>query len=547
MVRFFILLQVPLLTTFPGIDELELLGEDDFLQDLLESLVKDPNVYTVKEEPGMEGKKGSSQASKKRKFNPDAEKIAAVTEEALRQLDIDLNSQDAKKKRRQIRNRLSAQFHRDRKNAYIKNLEDTSEAKDKQIQALQEQVRSLEAQNTYLKEQLFYYQPGSSSSASCGTTTVSQSSDSDQSVCPTPAQSESPLYQAVENNSFPSMKELVPSRGNPTIPLPIVKTLSLLSVLCVICMSSLSYMDNTTQFGRQSASDFSQTVHNHRRLSNQEEIPTFDELFALPVVNESSSAPSAFLPTTYLRGAQEERNATLNETLSSRMILHSRDLIPFDLPIQYGKDWYFNNDRYKSLSYSKIMMNSGVALFPPSMKFGSRLAAATAAATASSSQHERSVVPAHQYRQPQQMFQHPHQEKFVPMIEDSANDALNPNWPAVTTPPAVLYPTDTKTGETDCSHCTGHHDDAHLLGKLFSQANHVTVTVPATSVRMGKTVQDSEDSTMEGLMEMFNLSLDDDRNHTIRKTVLRDSLNDASVEIDCIILSAKLIMNNPKH
>ena len=77
-------------------------------------------------EKGRSKKKRSTttRQPKKRKLNPDAATIASCTEAALKDLDIDPESEDAKKMRRQIRNRLSAQFHRDRKNMYIKTFED---------------------------------------------------------------------------------------------------------------------------------------------------------------------------------------------------------------------------------------------------------------------------------------------------------------------------------------------------------------------------------------------------------------------------------------
>ena len=522
---------------------MDFMGEDDFLQDILDSL-KDPtsSSFDVKEEGGR--RKGS-QPSKKRKFNPDAEKIAAVTEEALRQLDIDPNSQDAKKKRRQIRNRLSAQFHRDRKNAYIKNLEEVSEAKDKQIQSLQEQLKQLEAQNAQLKEQLFYYQ------SSVGGVTTSATSDSEQSICTTPLASESPLYQPADNSHLASMKEIVPARVNPTIPMPIVKTLSLLSVLCVICMSSLSYLE--PQAGHQIYSENSfhqmERMNNHRRkLQHLDSVDAMDEILALPPMNDS------LIAAPYLRGTRDEHFKQVNETavLSPRMVFSSKDLIPFDLPYGYQKDWYMNNDQYKSMQYSKIMMNSGVALFDPSMKFSNRLQ------TGAKDSNELAIVPTFAQQshsnQPSRDVIPIKYTKELPLHEHQA-DEENKNWPAITAPVVGHYYPDQDgargASDFDCSKCSlkQTQDENYLLGRLLSEANHVTVTVPATSVRMGKSVQDSEDGTMESLMEMFNLSLDDDKNNnqTFTKPVLHNTLlSDASVEINCIILSAKLIMNGQK-
>lgn len=97
-------------------------------------------------------RKSSRGATKKRKFNPDAEAIARTTDETLRTMDVDPNSKEGKRKRRQIRNRLSAQFHRDRKNSHISELETALAEKETFIKQLQHQVLQLEEENKRLRE-----------------------------------------------------------------------------------------------------------------------------------------------------------------------------------------------------------------------------------------------------------------------------------------------------------------------------------------------------------------------------------------------------------
>jgi len=87
---------------------------------------------------------------KKRKFNPDSELIAAAVDETLTSLEVDPNSKEGKKKRRQIRNRLSAQFHRDRKNEHIRQLEEQLALKDREIAALKNQINILVVENNAL-------------------------------------------------------------------------------------------------------------------------------------------------------------------------------------------------------------------------------------------------------------------------------------------------------------------------------------------------------------------------------------------------------------
>ena len=81
----------------------------------------------------------SGAAKKKRKRanqkqpSADADIIATATEENLRKLGIDPNSNEGKKQRRKIRNRLSAQLHRERKKGYISYLEGLVRERDAKL------------------------------------------------------------------------------------------------------------------------------------------------------------------------------------------------------------------------------------------------------------------------------------------------------------------------------------------------------------------------------------------------------------------------------
>jgi len=122
-------------------------GDDNDVMSDLETTSGAPirSSANIKQEKGGKG-------MKKRKFNPDSDVIAAATDETLKTLELDPNSKEGKQKRRQIRNRLSAQFHRDRKNAHINTLEDEMTRKDNEILALKEQIASLIAENEYLRK-----------------------------------------------------------------------------------------------------------------------------------------------------------------------------------------------------------------------------------------------------------------------------------------------------------------------------------------------------------------------------------------------------------
>ena len=84
----------------------------------------------------------------------DSEIIAAITDENLKKLNIDPNSKEGKKVRRKIRNRMSAQLHRERKKNYIDTLEELVKEKDSTILLLQNQINSLVLENEKLRSGL---------------------------------------------------------------------------------------------------------------------------------------------------------------------------------------------------------------------------------------------------------------------------------------------------------------------------------------------------------------------------------------------------------
>lgn len=85
--------------------------------------------------------------------------LDASGEERLRIMEaqlehLDPDSKEAKKKRRLIRNRMSAQLHRERKKAYVGQLEDQLQAKETQLKKLQDQLAKMVVESEQLKQQL---------------------------------------------------------------------------------------------------------------------------------------------------------------------------------------------------------------------------------------------------------------------------------------------------------------------------------------------------------------------------------------------------------
>lgn len=85
--------------------------------------------------------------------------LELLGEERLRAMEaqlehLDPDSKEAKKKRRLIRNRMSAQLHRERKKAYVGQLEDQLMEKDMELKKLQEQLAAMASESSKLKQQL---------------------------------------------------------------------------------------------------------------------------------------------------------------------------------------------------------------------------------------------------------------------------------------------------------------------------------------------------------------------------------------------------------
>lgn len=574
---------------------------------------------SVKQENSKSSTKerGSKGESKKRKFNPDAEVIAAVTEEALKELDLDPNSQDAKKKRRQIRNRLSAQFHRDRKNAYIKQLEETVQQKDLTIGSLNLKVVQLEGENVLLKQRILDLE--SKLAASMGNMAgVATVSDSDSSVCRSPSpESDSPVLRADPHLPI-TINSTSPNFFASTLPSPLVKSLSFISVICILCVTLMNHPLPSVEFHGSSVTEAlqeteisssshlsslnspSQTlslqiipVQSHRRLDAQNEQ---EEVLQI-VEHEQFTRPQLAAPTKiekiqefqvpklnitppvrrHLRSVRSQ-NIPVNSTLGlaqNTSVIATKDLIPFTLPSEFTQDWYSNKDSLKYLSFSHIVMNNGVALFDPSLNLGyektdnhfatssekakspffnlvpqipviAHKPAADSSVETDSDLIGKGIVSYDESRVKILSSKPPSWPMLPPVNHDSGGSKDKKIVPTTTTP--MVAPDSSASsgpcGATDCSRCA--FDQTSMMMNLLSSANLVTVRLPATSVRTGKSVTDSKEGTVEGIMQMFNLTKENVVSGDKQAfSLLQSSIADASVEINCIILGAKLVLNSP--
>ena len=89
--------------------------------------------------------------AKQKPVNPDADLIAAATEENFKLLNLDPESKEGKRQRRRIRNRLSAQFHRERKKNYIVHLENLIKERDLKLQEVALLIDQLTGENNQMR------------------------------------------------------------------------------------------------------------------------------------------------------------------------------------------------------------------------------------------------------------------------------------------------------------------------------------------------------------------------------------------------------------
>lgn len=111
----------------------------------------------------------------------EAELIAETTERNLIALGIDPDSKEGKKQRRKIRNRMSAQLHRERKKEYIDTLEAKVKDRDTIINQLQSKIKLLANENEMLRKRM-NLSPGDFSDSSSSSTTNSTAETSSAST-----------------------------------------------------------------------------------------------------------------------------------------------------------------------------------------------------------------------------------------------------------------------------------------------------------------------------------------------------------------------------
>lgn len=561
-----------------------------------------------------------STSSKKRKANPDADDIAKATEETLNQLGLDPNSEEFKLKKRQIRNRISAQSHRDRKNGHIQTLEQEIAVKNSIIADLQKELCAVKMENEALRYQLQRFPHERSSSiisVQSGTASSRSQSIVDSSPSDSPhVGSQSPDYSLSSNtnsatSSSPHITTISAAGPGAFAANPLVKSLSFLCVVCVLCLCDWSSMS-----GVQQDMSGDHLVTNRRRLLEVADVTEFVTPPTTLLLNSTSLQPTvsvAKAKAVNLRRREPVSNDSHNSLTNlprlvssmhngaSSMQYLSRDLIPFPITKGVQEDWFSYQQRIQALSSSQIFLQSGFALFDPAFSassFGSHEAAAALSRVQSAG-----LVPSTTTRTPVDRLNYRTLPALLPPADHTdgaaeaqnsagrAKDSETKRWPAAVTTRVLSLPVikaleevtskhlvtrfsaqphdgagegaDASVRETplsteDYPEHTPKQNAAAAAATLVSESNIVTVTLPATAIKLGHNLQESEQGTVDSILRMFNLT---QQASTLQQTKAftpgtssnvnqtesgaLPSMQNAWVEMSCIVVGAKIMWNMP--
>lgn len=498
---------------------------------------------------------------KKRKFNPDADNIAKATEEALQSLELDPTSNEAKKKKRQIRNRLSAQFHRDRKNQYIHELEEHLKVKEHEMEKLKREVDRLKAENDWFRIQItaekntYRNNFGLVESSNTPVMTdmeasVACSSSSIGTHSPSPV--DSPLLDHKHSN-FATVPSFLPNQSasmrasqgqRNSLTTTFVKPLAYLCLLAVLCLTYFPIQENIFNLSESDRLMTDKTTdlvgvseHTSRRLVVLSSEPP--AALASPIMNASTT----FSTKSNVRNLRSRytSNTVSNKNSSSTVngaFYVSRDLIPFHITKDAQENWFSYRERLNALSSSQIYMQKGFTLLDPNFKVFS----------SASSNEVNGMVPFKPILDADDALTTPyvmralpggadvkHMERNKAAVPDESKQAKN--WPLVTTifnQHKSVVPADKSSNDMNEKRGEGINN----LHKFISMSNIVTVTVPMDTIRLGTSAADSKHATMENVMQMFNMSSIDGKEQTV-------GVASMLVEMSCIILGAKVMLNAP--
>jgi len=503
---------------------------------------------------------------KKRKYNPDAVLIASVTEDTLKELKLDPNSKEAKKKRRQIRNRMSAQFHRDRKNAYIEKLEDILKTKEKEIKLYLEQISLLQTENTLLRNSFdssnvplfFTAQPQTISSTNTLSNNTDNEDNDSQSLRSTSETSSSPSTVPLLPMSVPTMSfapiDTTARNGFFSKPL---SAISMVCMMTIMILQIVSFNPNQTEqsptvvpniVSETVSEGIVETSQIHRRLLEVEE-PIVQKKRVSLVNHGSSNSSTVKTNRRYLRSPP---SASVNDSSLAKEIeddfnrLKSSPLLLGQAPASHvmsNYDWSapFNNRVFDYQSFSSLILTEGKVLLDPSLSFNTN---SRKRSSFGPSDNPNNMFPSHSSSRSS--------SKLSPVSPIQSLSALPFPTPKLALPsskdittvaaqsdklsadslhlykslPPLLSMGGESTGDLD-------YQDS-LPQNMMTGSNIMTLLLPTSTIRLGKTWMESEDSTVESIMNVLNITQSENDN-------IKMNSHSVSLEVHCVIVGAKLV------
>ena len=589
-------------------------------------------------------KQGKKQ--KKRKLNPDAVLIAQATECTLKSLNLDPNSSEGKKKKRQIRNRMSAQFHRDRKNQYIRKLEEEIARKSEEIAKYKEKVTSLISENSILKSKL----AGGSCHIPVSIPMINMIGN-DGRVSPktsTDNESDSASLSQVNHYSSPNYSPFnaTGSDEDSTMTLPsrpavsITQTNGLLNpfnyqtssrgiglglvnrsvtIVSALCMVAICFLGPAQNIQNSSISipsrrldaitDFppSETSVTSRRLSVSDEVGDLNiparveaipshkkdshrissarstsDLFLGSVSNGSHHMPVKTTGKKKSRHLRAEGIEPFNRSYLSSLDQINRTELSYSSETSTPKSlamlmrphnslskydhpsgildplfgWPLNAFDYSVLSYSSVVMKEGNVLLDPALALRKTYSFSQRTDASNSISAEKVPLPYKPLAAP------PLASLPAPIYngkqklqsgEKSSDAGLAVTKKLISLEGKPFWPSGENLEEEPSQQQQAHphqqqpRQQQSYLTQLMSELNLVTIRLPASAVKVGKSWLDSEDGTVESIMSVLNLTDEESNggnngsNNGTAKNGSSYAVSHTSLEINCIILGAKLI------
>jgi len=103
-------------------------------------------------------------------------------------------------------------------------------------------------------------------------------------------------------------------------------------------------------------------------------------------------------------------------------------------------------------------------------------------------------------------------------------------------PPLLSMGGDT-VGDLDYEDSIHNNAEQNYIPNMLTGSNIMTLLLPTSTIRLGKNWMESEDSTVESIMNVLNITQSDNENMKLNS-------HSVSLEVHCVIVGAKLVQHS---